>query len=284
MVLGDAQIGLLRQSGSAVLAHPIARDGRVVGVLLAGGKEGQTGEVSSFDRKLLDATSGYLSILLDNAFLYDDQQLMFIGTLEALSASIDAKDPYTRGHSERVSHLASRLAQAAGLDVDQVERMRIAGLVHDIGKIGVPESVLCKTGRLTRSEYEQMKRHPEIGYHILKDIPLMDDLLPAVLHHHERYDGNGYPHGLRGEHIPMSARIVCVVDSFDAMSSNRTYRTAMTREEIMAELRANAGSQFDPELVEAFVSLDLSRYDELVARHYAGLERGIHELPRGAAA
>lgn len=265
-VINSEAITGLATDTDQILVHPVIRDGQIVGALFAGGKTGEDAQVSSFDRKLLDATTGYLSILLDNAFLYDDQQLMFVGTLEALTASIDAKDPYTCGHSQRVANLAADLARAIGLEDEQSERARIAGLVHDIGKIGVPESVLCKTGRLTRAEYERMKEHPEIGFRILKDIPMMDDLLPAVLHHHERFDGNGYPHGLRGMDIPLFARIVCVVDSFDAMSSTRTYRDAMTRLEVFAELRANANSQFDPKLIEAFFTLDLQAYDELMAQ------------------
>lgn len=284
MILQGADLGSLANVCDSVLVHPIMRDGFVVGALLAGGKSGADAEVSSFDRKLLDAASGQVSILLDNAFLYDDQQLMFIGILEALSASIDAKDPYTRGHSERVSHLAACLARAHGLDEVMVDRLRIAGLVHDIGKIGVPESVLCKAGRLTPSEYELMRQHPEIGYHILKDIPLIEDLLPAVLHHHERTDGNGYPHGLRGDEIPLFARIICVVDSFDAMSSNRTYRHALTRKEVISEMRANASSQFDPALVESFSTIDLTRYDQLVARHQGEVAVGFHGLRKVAAA
>ncbi len=267
-----------------VLVHPVVRDGHVVGALMAGGKQGADAQVSSVDRKLLDAASGYLSILLDNAFLYDDQQLMFVGTLEALTASIDAKDPYTHGHSERVAHLAAELGRAYGLDEEQVERVRIAGLVHDIGKIGIPEAVLCKSGNLTSEEYAKIREHPEIGYRILKDIPMMDDLLPAVLYHHERLDGTGYPHRLQGDEIPLFARIVCVVDSFDAMSSTRTYREALTRADVLGEIRDNAGTQFDAEMVDLLMGLDLSRYDELVAKRPAVVEARLKLPPRGSAA
>jgi len=276
----------VRLSGTPgqVLVHPVVRDGVKVGVLLAGDKRGDDPEVTTIDMKMLDAAVGYLSVLLQNTQLYEDQQAMFLGTLEALTASIDAKDPYTCGHSERVAHLASRLALHAGLTGDEAERIHIAGLVHDIGKIGVPESVLCKPGKLTDDEFLQIKKHPEIGYHILRDIPQLSDVLPGVLHHHERFDGRGYPHGIKGDAIPMIARIIGLVDAFDAMSSNRTYRPAMSRDQVMAEIARGSGSQFDPDLARAFGQLDLSVYDQMVARHQAkGSDASIRFGPREAA-
>ncbi|TVQ31595.1 MAG: HD-GYP domain-containing protein [Phycisphaeraceae bacterium] len=254
-------------SASTVLVHPMMRDGRLIGALIAGEKQGVDDEISSVDIKLLDGAGQYLNILLQNAALYDDQQSMFLGTLEALSASIDAKDRYTCGHSERVAHLAMMLARDMGFDETEVERIRIAGLVHDVGKIGVPETVLCKPGRLTDEEFVLIKAHPEIGHRILKDIPQLADVLPAVLHHHERWDGQGYPHRLAAKNTPLYARIIGLADSFDAMSSTRTYRSAMPRAQVLAEIERCAGTQFDPELAPRFVKLDFSAYDALVARH-----------------
>src|SRR5262249_25179437 len=160
-------------------------------------KQGDDPQVSSYDIQLLEAAAGFIGAFLDNAALYTEQRAMFMGTLEALTASIDAKDRYTCGHSQRVAHLAQQLPPASGLSADQAERVRIAGLVHDVGKIGVPEAVLGKAGKLTDAEFDAIKMHPEIGHRILKDIPRLDDILPGVLHHHERYDGRGYPHGLK---------------------------------------------------------------------------------------
>jgi HD-GYP domain-containing protein (c-di-GMP phosphodiesterase class II) len=194
---------------------------------------------------------------------------MFLGTLEALTASIDAKDRYTCGHSERVAHLTRALAETLGQDEATLKRMHIAGLVHDVGKIGVPESVLLKPGRLTEEEFAWIRLHPEMGFRILKDIPQLNDVLPGVLHHHERWDGRGYPHGLAGEDIPLIARLIALADSFDAMSSSRTYRKAMSRSTVLEEIRRNAGTQFDPDLVPAFVSLNFSEYDRLVREHSA---------------
>lgn len=251
-----------------VLVHIVTHHGVPVGAILAGAKQGDDRLVSSSDQKMIGAAAGSLSVLLENAWLYEDQQAMFLGTLEALTTSIDAKDPYTCGHSERVAHLAASLATALGMTREQSERIRIAGLVHDIGKIGVPEAVLCKPGRLTDDEFDLIKKHPEIGEHILRDIPLLGDVLPGVLHHHERFDGRGYPRRIGGEDIPLMARIIGLADSFDAMSSNRTYRAAMNREKVLDEIRKGAGSQFDPALAAAFLTLDFSTYDEMVARHH----------------
>ncbi len=253
--------------GSEVLAHPISRNDHVVGVLLAGNKSGNDPDVSSFDTQLLDAVADCIRVFVDNAALYSDQRSLFFGTIEALAASIDAKDSYTNGHSQRVAHLAWKLAIAAGLDDEAAERVRISGLLHDVGKIGVPEAILCKPGKLEDHEFEQIKQHPGIGARILKDIPFLSDIIPGVLYHHERLDGRGYPEGLSGDDVPMIARILCIADSFDAMSSNRSYRSAMSRERVLTELRNSAGKQFDPELVEHFIRLDLGEYDRMVAEH-----------------
>jgi HD-GYP domain-containing protein (c-di-GMP phosphodiesterase class II) len=257
-----------------VLVQPIWRGGRQAGALLAGDKRGDDPQVSSYDIQLLEAASGYVGAYLDNAVLYADQQALFLGTLEALTASIDAKDRYTCGHSRRVAHLSHRLALAIGMSAEQADRVRIAGLVHDVGKIGVPEAVLTKTGRLTDEEFQAIKQHPEIGHRILKDIPLLADVLPGVLHHHERIDGKGYPHGLAGDAIPIMARIIALADTFDAMSSSRSYRAAMPRTQVFAEVMRCAGVQFDADLARTFIELDFSEYDQMVLESLSsGLQR-----------
>lgn len=262
-----AEPGELSVAGrTEVLCQPLARDGRLIGHLLAGAKRGLDTQLSSYDTRLFEAVGIYLNAFLENASLYADVEQMFLGTLQALTASIDAKDRYTRGHSERVALVAAQLAAAVGFEPGATERVRIAGLVHDVGKIGVPEAVLTKQGRLSPEEFEAIKRHPEIGRRILQDIPGLQDVLPGVLHHHERWDGRGYPFGLRGQDIPLIARLITVADTFDAMSSNRSYRPALGRERVLAEMGSNAGIQFDPELVRAFLGLDLKPYDELAAR------------------
>jgi HD-GYP domain-containing protein (c-di-GMP phosphodiesterase class II) len=139
-------------------------------------------------------------------------------------------------------------------------------MVHDVGKIGVPEAVLCKPGRLTDEEFAHIKRHPQIGHDILKDIPGMADILPGVLHHHEHWSGGGYPHGLKADEIPVIARVLTLCDTFDAMSSTRSYRKALTREHILAEIVKCAGRQFDPELAEKFVKLDFAPFDAMLVQ------------------
>ena len=280
---GKADHAVFAPLGQPVVVHPISREGKVLGVFMAADKVGSDRDASSADLKLLGATASHAGIFLENAALYEDMDAMFLGTLEALTASIDAKDRYTCGHSQRVAHLSQQLAIAIGLDEESVRRIHVAGLVHDVGKIGVPEAVLCKPGRLTDAEFDLVKQHPEIGYRILKDIPQLRDVLPGVLHHHERWDGRGYPAGLAGQEIPLSARLIALADSFDAMSSNRTYRTARERAWVLSEIRASAGSQFDPDLAPAFVQMDFSTFDRLVAEH-RDTRSGIVLPARGEAA
>ena len=256
-----------KRLGDGTIVVPIENDGKVIGILIAAEKQGTDTTVSSVDVKMLSATASQLGIFLENALLYEDLNATFLGTLEALTASIDAKDQYTCGHSQRVSLLTAQLAKAAGLPEEQVDRFRIAGLVHDIGKIGVPESVLLKKGQLTVEEYKAVQQHPEIGARILKDIPQMSDILGGVLHHHERFDGTGYPHGLAQKEIPLVARIIAITDTFDAMSSSRTYRKAMTRTSVLSEMSKSTPGQFDPELAKIFFNLDFSQWEDLMIEH-----------------
>ncbi|MCH2132431.1 MAG: HD-GYP domain-containing protein [Phycisphaerales bacterium] len=266
---------ILSDLGAAAMAHPISRDGRVHGMLVAGDKEGTDSAASSVDMKLLGAAASHMAIFLENAGLYEDLNAMFLGTLEALTASIDAKDRYTCGHSRRVALLTRQLAHAAGLDEATVARMHIAGLVHDVGKIGVSEQVLCKPGDLTEEEYALIREHPLIGYRILRDIPRFEDILDGVLHHHERWDGSGYPEGLAGDDIPLVARLIALADAFDAMCSTRTYRSAMGCEAVLEELARGAGQQFDPELVPLFLGLDFTAYHRMVDGHQVVDDRDI---------
>jgi len=259
--------GLGSLVGAEVVINPLAHDGRVVGVLLAGNKGGDDAELSSVETKLLDAAADFISIYHENAARYAEQHTLFLGTLQALAASIDAKDRYTCGHSERVAFLAQQLALAAGMGEQAAEQYRVAGLVHDVGKIGVPEAVLCKEGQLTDDEFEQIKRHPVIGYEILRDIPPLEDMLPGVRHHHERWDGRGYPQQLSGQDIPMIARVLAVADTFDAMSSTRSYRPARPRRQVLDEIARCAATQFDPHISPLILDVDLAGYDDLMAAH-----------------
>ncbi|QNN24606.1 HD domain-containing protein [Planctomycetales bacterium ZRK34] len=249
-----------------LLIVPITIEGKPI-ALLFGADKIDGSALSSVDSKLVTSTSQNMAIFLDNAMLYEDMQDMFMGTLHSLVSSIDAKDSYTCGHSERVAWLSRQLAESAGLDPYTVERVYLSGLVHDVGKIGVPEAVLRKPGKLTNEEFDMIKAHPEIGVRILKDIRQMQDLLPGVLHHHERYDGRGYPYKIAGQDIPLFGRLICLADSFDAMSSTRTYRQAMPLEKVLEEISNCAGTQFDPELAKVFVKLDFGPYHRMVQEH-----------------
>jgi HD-GYP domain-containing protein (c-di-GMP phosphodiesterase class II) len=255
--------------GAQVVVQPIGRAGRTTGFLLLGNKHGDDPHVSSYDLRLIEAAATYVGAFLENAALYSEQERLFLGTVEAMTAAIDAKDPYTCGHSRRVAALTAQLARALGMSPDDVEKARVAGLVHDVGKIGIPESVLCKQGRLTDDEFGLIKQHPEMGHRILKDISPLRDVLPGVLYHHERYDGKGYPHGLAGNAIPLIARMLCLADTFDAMSSSRSYRPALPREKILDELRRCSGTQFDPDLLTTFLNLSFEAYDAMLAERSA---------------
>lgn len=251
------------------ISQPLLCKGHQIGVMLAGGKGGEDWMISSYDTQLFEACAGFLATFIENVALYDDQHQLFMGTVQAMTAAIDAKDRYTRGHSERVALLSMQLAQAAGLPPQQCERIRIAGLVHDVGKIGVPENVLLKAGKLTEEEFAHIKKHPQTGYEILKGVSLLEDVLPGVMHHHERYDGKGYPHGLFADEIPLIARIIAVADTFDAMSSNRAYRSKMPRDVVLAEIARSGGTQLDPRISQLMLSLDLTEYDAMTQRHAA---------------
>jgi HD-GYP domain-containing protein (c-di-GMP phosphodiesterase class II) len=246
---------LAASSGAEAVAEPISMNGRVIATLVAGGKSADDPDIDSFDTQLLDATADFLGIFHQNLARFQEQRDLFLGTLHALTSAIDAKDHYTRGHSERVSQWAQRIARRIGLDEKVVETYRIAGLVHDTGKIGVPETVLLKPGRLTDAEFDQLRRHPQIGYDILSGIAPLADVLPGVLHHHERWDGKGYPHGLKGEAIPQVARILALADTYDAMTSTRSYRAALPMDKVLSEIRDNAGTQFDPALAPVLLEL-----------------------------
>ncbi len=266
-LLSPCQSPLADYVESEVILEPIAHGDVVVGALLAGNKQGDDPDVSSEETQFISATADFLGVFHENISRFQDQHRMFLGTLRALTSSIDAKDPYTCGHSERVGMLAHQLARALGLDRRSADRVRIAGLMHDIGKIGIPESVLCKPGKLTADEFTTIREHPIIGHRILKDIPMMDDVLPGVLYHHERYDGTGYPERLVGENIPLFGRIIALADTFDAMSSNRSYRTALSREQVLTEIARCAGSQFDPRLARLFSKLDFTDFNQAIAHH-----------------
>ncbi len=233
-----------------LMVVPLAEGDNCFGWLAAFNHAGG-GQFGTVEASLLGSVAVLLGIHCGNAELYRQQRELFAGVVRALTSAIDAKDPYTCGHSERVARVSVRLAKELGCDQEQLDTIYFAGLLHDVGKIGINDIVLRKEGKLTEEEYEHIKTHARIGYKILVDIKQLDDVLPAVLHHHEQWDGRGYPSGMKGDEIPLLARIVGVADAFDAMSSDRPYRKGMPDEKLDAILRDGAGKQWDAQVVEA---------------------------------
>jgi HD-GYP domain-containing protein (c-di-GMP phosphodiesterase class II) len=207
--------------------------------------------------EVLQPVASLVATQQTNARLYADLKELLFGVIRALTAAIDAKDPYTSGHSERVARIAVRLAQELGISANQQSDLYLMGLLHDVGKIGVDDAVLKKSGPLTPEEYRVIQSHVEIGVHILADLKKLSHLLPGVRHHHECLDGSGYPCGLAGEEIPLEARILAVADSFDAMSSTRPYRRRLTPMQIDNIFRDGAGTQWDPKIVDALFACRL---------------------------
>ncbi len=215
---------------------------------------GHLDSVPDSDAGLLNFLITKAALAVENMALYESLINNFYGILRSLVNALEAKDPYTGKHSERVTHWAVRLAQEMSINGTQVEILKTVGYLHDIGKIGMPDEILNKPAALTREEYEIVKKHPVIGESIIRDLGLGFEERAIIRHHHERWDGKGYPDGLASEDIPLLARIVAVADAFDAMTSKRAYRDSLPVAKAVEEIRVNSGKQFDPMVVEAFLS------------------------------
>jgi HD-GYP domain-containing protein (c-di-GMP phosphodiesterase class II) len=255
------------RSFDAIVSVPCYYQDDLLGVLMLGEKVNK----KSYKDEEIDffiALANDVAMALRNAFLFEDLQLeiernkrMFFETTMALAAAIDAKDHYTRGHTSRVTEYALAIAKLIAADnsgqfnVKFFENLHIASMLHDIGKIGVPEAILNKKGLLTDEERKKINEHSLIGAMILEPIKNMDDVILGVRHHHERHDGRGYPEGLSGEDIPLIARIISVADSFDAMTTDRPYREAFTRDYAIVELERCSGTQFHPQMVRVAATL-----------------------------
>jgi HD-GYP domain-containing protein (c-di-GMP phosphodiesterase class II) len=211
----------------------------------------ELGELGSSFNQMTDQIEVFVKDLQRSA---DENHELFIGTVKALAAAIDGKDPYTRGHSERVSRFSVATAQALGLSEEETEKIRISALLHDVGKISIDDRVLKKPAALDDAEFEIMKTHPQKGYKIMSQIPAMRDFLPGMYMHHEMINGKGYPQGLEGDQIPMQARIVSVADTFDAMTTERPYQSAMELEAALTRLKSFIGTRYDGRVVAAFVA------------------------------
>jgi HD-GYP domain-containing protein (c-di-GMP phosphodiesterase class II) len=234
-----------------LIVAPLAEGDKLFGWLAAANHQ-EDAEFGTVEANLLTSLGTLLGIHGSNRQLYREQAEFVESVVRALASAIDAKDPYTSGHSDRVARFAVRLSLEMRCEPKFTNTIYMAGLLHDVGKIGIDDSVLRKPGRLTDAEFEHIKLHPELGYRILADLKQLSDVLPAVLHHHERWDGQGYPHGLSAENIPTMARIMAVADAYDAMTSDRPYRAGMSEEKVDAIFREGSGSHWDPAVVRAY--------------------------------
>ena len=234
--------------------------------------QGYCEKSDKFDQLILLIESGIKSVKqMDeikqiNEKLEDSKEQLeqaYLDMIQTLRYTVEAKDSYTRGHSDRVSEYSVLIGEKLVLSKEQIKTLRIGGLFHDIGKIGIPDSILLKPAKLTDDEYSQIKNHPSIGAHILGSAVIFKDIIPIVKHHHERYDGNGYPSRLKGEEIPYIARIAAVADTFDAMTSRRSYRGPIDIEHVKEEIKRCEGTQFDPKIAEAFLEILNNDFDKI---------------------
>ncbi|MFG0288174.1 MAG: HD-GYP domain-containing protein [Rhodopirellula sp. JB044] len=235
-----------------VVMMPIARGSVRLGRLIAI-RNSNSNEFGTIEVDLMRSVLMVLALHLMNKRQFHEMQSMLEGTVRSLASALDAKDAYTHGHSSRVADLAVQLALRLGLGDRSAEALQLAGILHDIGKIGIDDSVLKKPGSLTPEEFDQIKRHPVLGYEILKDIRPFRHILPAVRHHHESWDGRGYPDGLVGDEIPRDAQILAVADAFDAMISDRPYRRGMPLEKVREIFQKGRGQQWAADVVDALL-------------------------------
>ena len=257
-----------RRSLSSLLAIPLKSRDQLLGIV----------NVYSYKKnyRFTDGQSKLLTILasraaqaIENARLFENLQRTFRETIQGLVSTLEAKDKYTSGHSRRVTEYTLMIGRSMGLNAVELEKLEWAGLLHDIGKIGIRLEALNKPKKITREEHEMFKDHTVMGKQILESIHFLRDIIPLVYHHHEWYDGSGYPEGIKEDRIPQGARILSVADSYDAMTSDRPYRKAMSGVEAVAELRRFSGKQFDPHIVDVFIPLlaerDQAQPDEMIS-------------------
>ncbi|PKL43029.1 MAG: hypothetical protein CVV41_11530 [Candidatus Riflebacteria bacterium HGW-Riflebacteria-1] len=249
-----------RKTDLTLISAPLINKDNLVGVINCERVLSKKGPFTPENLDLLETLGSQASIAIENARLYHNLLNVYLETIRSLAAAIDAKDSYTHGHSRRVTDLSVGIALEMGLARSEVDTIRHASLLHDVGKIGISEQILLKPGRLTDDEFETIKSHPHIGAGILNSIEFLKNVCEIIKHHHERFDGKGYPSGLANASIPLGSRIICVADSFDAITSCRPYRKPLTFDEATDEVKRCAGSQFDPLVVEAFIKLRTSKY------------------------
>lgn len=235
-----------------ILCIPVMVKQKVIGVLQAINKLDNE-PFNEGDLELFELLANQVAIAIENASLYEEVHAAFLGVSEALAQSIEKRDPYTGGHTKRVLAFSLAIAKYLKLKDDVLEILKIAAILHDIGKIGIEDNILRKKEKLTDEEYKEMKKHPVVGSEIVGNIKQLKDMIPGMRYHHERADGKGYPEGLKGVQIPLIARIISVADTYDAMTTNRPYQSALEEDVAIKELKRCAGLQFDRDAVDAFI-------------------------------
>ncbi len=275
--IGEGIAGYVAQTGEPLIIHDVQNDPRffrgadeksdfrtrtmlcvpvksrdtVVGVLQAINKK--DGRFNEDDLDTLASLANQVAVAIENARLYEELRETFYGTTLALAETLEKRDPYTGGHVRRVRNYSLAIGRRLGMSVKELERLKLSAILHDIGKIGVRDSILLKEGKLDPEELAAMNQHSLFGAEILQHVRYLQDVIPGVKGHHEKYDGSGYPDGLTGREIPLTARIIAVADTFDAMTTDRPYRKALSFPTAFAELRRGCGTQFDGEVVETFI-------------------------------
>jgi HD-GYP domain-containing protein (c-di-GMP phosphodiesterase class II) len=238
----------------AMLTVPVKYQDRVVGVLQLINKRGG-GVFTRQDAELMEGMTSQIAIALENAKLYKAMNEMFVDSIKSLANAIDAKDPYTNGHSRRVTEYSLRTGRALGLSEEQLEKLEYMAVLHDVGKIGIKDAILNKQAQLDNDEFAVMKSHTLIGAKILEEMKSLKELSTGARYHHEKFDGTGYYERISGENIPFEARIIAVADTYDAMTTDRPYRKGLEHEVAVNELKRCSGTQFDPGVVDAFVKV-----------------------------
>jgi putative nucleotidyltransferase with HDIG domain len=254
--LGDIlpkERALLDEGFVSHIRVPLIVKGEPIGVLCVGSR--RSAAFTPEHLSTLEKLATQIGVAMENTRLITDLKELLIGTVKSLSNAIDAKSPWTAGHSERVTRYALLMGKAMELSVRELKDLELAGLLHDVGKIATSDAVLNKPGTLTRDEYEEVKKHSHRGAELLQPIKQLKNVIPVIRHHHERYDGNGYPDGLSTENIPLWARVLSVADAYDSMTVDRPYRKRFDQETALEELVRCSGSQFDPEVVLTFIGL-----------------------------
>ncbi|RJQ40006.1 MAG: HD domain-containing protein [Nitrospiraceae bacterium] len=234
-----------------MICVPVKTKEEILGALQTINKK--AGSFDDEDMEILCALANQVAVAIENANLYQELKDTFYGTAQALAETIEKRDPYTGGHTKRVMNYSIAIGRMLGLNRRELENLKLSAILHDIGKIGVRDNVLLKEDRLEAGEVEAMSMHPKYGSEILSHVKQLKDVIPGMRGHHEKYDGTGYPDGLKDNEIPLAARIIAVADTFDAMTTDRPYRKGLSADKAFDELKKYAGKQFDPSVVEAFL-------------------------------